>query len=234
MSRPTSTYLEVAKLVLWYIWGILHHGISFTPGPLTLTAFSDIDWASDPIDCCSTTGLLVSWSLSYFKVRQKAEYFISFSHRDQILGFSHHSCRDLLASNFFQGFANFLPHVHVLWWENISAIVLSANPVFHSRIKHMEVDFYYVCEKVLHKDSCVHFVSGKYNFTDIFTKPLPTPSFLHQQRKLLVDSSSCCLREDVADEASFGLKNSPRRKKKAEVTVEIWRRFLIWWNTSFY
>ena len=44
----------------------------------------------------------------------------------------------------------------------------------------MEVEFYYVREKVLCRDSCVHFVSGKDNFADIFTKPLPTPSLLHQ------------------------------------------------------
>ena len=28
--------------------------------------------------------------------------------------------------------------------------------------------------------------------------------------------------------------NSPRRKKKPEVTIEIWKRFLIWWNAPFY
>ena len=68
MSRPTSTHLKAAKRVLRYIRGILHHGISFTPSPMTLTTFSDVDWASDPTDYCSTTSLLISWSLSYFMV----------------------------------------------------------------------------------------------------------------------------------------------------------------------
>lgn len=113
MSRPTSTHLEAVKHVLRHIRGILHHGIFFTPGPLTLIAFSNVDWAGDPTNRCSTTGLLVSWSLSYF-VYQKAEYCISFFHRGWISGFSHHSCRDLLASNFAWGIMNFLPHVPVL------------------------------------------------------------------------------------------------------------------------
>ena len=43
MSRPTSNHLEAAKRVLRYFRGILHHGISFTPGPLTLTTFSVVD-----------------------------------------------------------------------------------------------------------------------------------------------------------------------------------------------
>ena len=59
MSCPTTVHLEAAKRILRYIKGTLSHGISFTPGPLTFTAFSDADWAGDPSDHRSTTGLLV-------------------------------------------------------------------------------------------------------------------------------------------------------------------------------
>ena len=59
MSHPTTTHLEAAKRVLRYIRGTLHFGISFTPGPLTLTVFSNADWAGDPTNRRSTTGLLV-------------------------------------------------------------------------------------------------------------------------------------------------------------------------------
>ena len=59
MSKPTSTHLEAAKHVLRYVKGSIHHGIHFFLGPLTLTTFSDVDWAEDPIDRCTTTGLLV-------------------------------------------------------------------------------------------------------------------------------------------------------------------------------
>ena len=69
MSHPTSTHFEVAKRFLRYIKGTLHFGISFTPGPLTLTVFSDADWTGDPKNRRSTTRLLVfpgpnpiSWS----------------------------------------------------------------------------------------------------------------------------------------------------------------------------
>lgn len=69
MSSPTSAHLEAAKHVLRYVRGTLTHGISITPGPLTLTAFSDADRSGYPTECCSTNGLLVflgpspiSWS----------------------------------------------------------------------------------------------------------------------------------------------------------------------------
>ena len=69
MSNPTTLHLEAAKRVLRYLRGTLYHGISFSSSPLTLTAFSDADWAEDLFDRRSTAGLLVflgpspiSWS----------------------------------------------------------------------------------------------------------------------------------------------------------------------------
>ena len=69
MQFPTTTYLEVAKRVLKYVRGTLSHGIYFSLGPLTLTAFTDVDWVGDPFDRKSTTGFMVflgpnpiSWS----------------------------------------------------------------------------------------------------------------------------------------------------------------------------
>ena len=59
MTAPTSTHLTAAKRVLRYIKGTLYHGIAFTPGPLSLSVFSNADWAGDPNDRRSTSGLLV-------------------------------------------------------------------------------------------------------------------------------------------------------------------------------
>ena len=104
----------------------------------------------------------------------------------------------------------FLSHVLVLWCDNASTIALSANLVFHSGTKHIEVDYHYVCEKVLRRDLCVRFVSGKDNLADMFTKPLPSPSFLLQHCKLLLDASPSCLRGDVN---VHGSSNSKKQKE---------------------
>ena len=45
----------------------------------------------------------------------------------------------------------FLTYIPVIWRDNVLAIVLSANPVFHSRTKHLEVDYLFTHEKVLRK-----------------------------------------------------------------------------------
>ena len=69
MQHPTTSHFDAAKRVLRYVRGTLHFGIHVDPGPITLSAFSDANWAGDPSDRKSTTSILVflgsspiSWS----------------------------------------------------------------------------------------------------------------------------------------------------------------------------
>ena len=59
MQSPTEIHLIAAKRVLRYVQGTLSHGVLFQPCPMALTAFTDSDWAGNPVDRRSTTGFLV-------------------------------------------------------------------------------------------------------------------------------------------------------------------------------
>jgi hypothetical protein len=61
-----------------------------------------------------------------------------------------------------------------LWCDNIWAKYLLANPVFHSRTKHIEVDYHFVRDRVSRKLLEIDFVSSKDQVFDGFTKALPT------------------------------------------------------------
>lgn len=60
----------------------------------------------------------------------------------------------------------------VLWCDNFGATYLSANPVFHARTKHIEVNFHFVRERVAHKALDIKFVSSQDQLVDGLTKPL--------------------------------------------------------------
>jgi hypothetical protein len=59
----------------------------------------------------------------------------------------------------------------------MGATYLSANPVFHARAKHIEIDFHFVRERVMKKQLEIRFIPSKDQMADSFTKPLPAGSF---------------------------------------------------------
>ena len=66
----------------------------------------------------------------------------------------------------------FLPHPPLLWCDNVTALAIAINPVFHARTKHIEVDYHFVSEKVLRRDVMLKFISTHDQLVDLFTKSL--------------------------------------------------------------
>jgi hypothetical protein len=77
-----------------------------------------------------------------------------------------------------------LPRPPSLWCDNIGATYLTAKPVFHRRMKHVEIDYHFVRERVAMKQLEVLAISSKDQVADIMTKALPTPAFKHFRNNL--------------------------------------------------
>ena len=79
----------------------------------------------------------------------------------------------------------FISTALTLWCDNVSALAIASNPVFHARTKYIEVDFHFVRERVLRKDLAVKFVSTLDQLADIFTKSLSPNRFLALRSNLM-------------------------------------------------
>jgi len=75
----------------------------------------------------------------------------------------------------------------IIWCDNLGAMYLSANPVFHARTKHIEIDYHFVRDRVAKKEIQIRFISSRDQHADVFTKPLPASSFTAFRFKLRVD-----------------------------------------------
>jgi hypothetical protein len=60
----------------------------------------------------------------------------------------------------------------VLWCDNLDDTYLSANPTFHARMKHVEVDYHFVGERVENGSLEIRFISTRYQVEDGFTKAI--------------------------------------------------------------
>ncbi|CAB4293416.1 unnamed protein product [Prunus armeniaca] len=96
----------------------------------------------------------------------------------------------------------------IIWCDNISSIALASNPVFHSRTKHLGVDYHYVREKVIRSELAVNFICSLDQLADLFTKGLSSARFKLLVSKLPVVSCAVSLWGDVRQRLSSYLNSN--------------------------
>ena len=84
-----------------------------------------------------------------------------------------------------------------LWCDNVSALAIASNPIFHARTKHVEVDYHFVGEHVSCMDLQVKYIATRDQLADIFTKSLSIARFGFLRSKIMVSIDPMVLRGDV-------------------------------------
>jgi len=84
-----------------------------------------------------------------------------------------------------------------LWCDNIGATYLAANPVFHARTKHVEINFYFVRDHIAAKTLQILFIPSKKQIADVLTKLVASNRFPWFCSKLNVQAFPLTLRGDV-------------------------------------
>ena len=72
------------------------------------------------------------------------------------------------------------PQQPTIYYDNVGTTYLCVNPVFHSRMKHVEIDFHFVHDQVSNGNLSVSHVSSQDQLVNALTKPLS-----HQRLLLL-------------------------------------------------
>ncbi|XP_020203929.1 uncharacterized protein LOC109789404 [Cajanus cajan] len=191
MQSPRHFHFSAVQRIIKYLLGTSRRGLFFPKNsPLQLQAYSDADWAGCPNTRRSTTGWCIflgnapiSWKCkkqdSVSKSSIEAENCAMYAACSEIIWL-----RGLLTE---LGLSQAQPTpLHV---DNTSAIQIAANPVYHERTKHIEVDCHSIRDAYDRRVINLPHVSTSIQIADIFTKTLPRQRHNFLLGKLmLVDS----------------------------------------------
>ncbi|PKU70391.1 Retrovirus-related Pol polyprotein from transposon TNT 1-94 [Dendrobium catenatum] len=187
MHDPHPKHFYLLKRLLRYIKGTLQFGLPITKTDLILKSFSDADWAGDPDTRKSTSGYcsflgesLIMWTVKKQKTVSRSstesEFRALVALTSDIIWI-----RRLLAE-----FGVQQDYPTNLYCDNMSAIALANNPVFHSRTKHIEIDQKFLRDHIQKNNINLHPISTLDQVADILTKPLSTPRFHTLRSKLTI------------------------------------------------
>jgi hypothetical protein len=177
MKDPTQHHMAAAINLLRYLLGTQGVGLVFGGAPI-LRAWSDADYAGSESDGKSTSGWLctiggapVVWSSKKQSTVAastcEAEFISACGVVKEVL-WLRLLCMEL---------GNDIQLPTTLHCDNQSAIQLLHNHQFSHKIKHINVAYHFVRERLALGHIVLQYVPTKENVADVLTKPLPNPAF---------------------------------------------------------
>jgi hypothetical protein len=201
LSEPTDEHMLAGLHVLKFLKNHPGKGLFFSSSSsLCIKGFSDSDWGACPDTRRSTTGYCFFLGNSLVSWKSKKQTVVSRSSSEaEYRAVAQATCEGQWLLYLLQDFKVSHDGPMVIYCDNQSALHIAANPVFHERTKHIEIDCHVVRDKV--QAGILHLlpVSSKDQVADILTKSLhPGPFYCLESKLGLLDIHSS-LREAVKE-----------------------------------
>jgi hypothetical protein len=178
LSAPTTIHFNAAIRVLHYLKSCPGRGLFFPrDSSLRLIGFSDADWAGCKDTRRSISGQCFFIGKSLVSWRTKKQLTVSRSSSEaEYRALAAATCELQWLLYLFADLQLTCSQLPVLYCDNRSAIHIAANPVFHERTKHLEIDCHIVREKLHAGILKLLPVPSQHQLADFFTKALlPQP-----------------------------------------------------------
>ena len=165
MQEPMKAHMVIVKRILRYIKGTLEYGLLYSNDKVSPSFFCDADWVVSWLSKKQPTVALSTTETEY-RVATQA------------------TCEGTWLEMLLKDLEVKIQRPLVIYCDNISAILLAKNPIFHAHTKHIEVHYHFVREKIVEGIIDLRHIKTEDQVGDIFTKPLPKEKFFKFSRKL--------------------------------------------------
>jgi hypothetical protein len=190
MHDPRIGHMEVVYRILRYLKGTPRRGLWFKKnGHLNLEGYCDVDWASSRDDRRSTSsycvfvgGNLVSW-------RSKKQAVVARSTAEaEYRAMALSLCEMMWLKGLLKELRLLRNERLMLHCDNIAAINIANNPVQFDRTKHVEIDRFFIKEKLDSGILRLGYVKSRSQLADYFTKGLgPSENELSCNKMGMID-----------------------------------------------
>ncbi|KAL0440589.1 UNVERIFIED_CONTAM: Retrovirus-related Pol polyprotein from transposon RE2 [Sesamum latifolium] len=190
IQHPREPHWDAAIHLVQYLKGTSSLGLFFAvDSPLTLSAFSDSDWASCFDTRCSVTGYCIFMGGSLISLKTKKQATVSRSSNEaEYRSMASTVCELLWISYILGDFGVTVSSPIPFHCDNKAAVHITENPVFHERTKHLDIDCHIVRDRFKSGFILPHHVSTHQQIADLFTTALPAPQFTRLVSRLGMSS----------------------------------------------
>ncbi|XP_058765293.1 uncharacterized mitochondrial protein AtMg00810-like [Vicia villosa] len=169
---PTTVHWAAVLCICRYLRGSQFKSLLFpSSSSLELRAYSDADWAGDPIDRKSTTGFCIFLGDSLISWKSKKQDIVSHSSTEAEYRAMTSTTTEIVWLRWLLfDMGVILSEPTSMYYDNKSAIQIAHNSVFHERTKHIEIDCHYTRHHLQHGTITLPFVSSALQIADLFMK----------------------------------------------------------------
>ncbi|GJX59588.1 zinc finger, CCHC-type containing protein [Tanacetum coccineum] len=186
MQDPKDHHLKAVKQVIRYIKGTKEHGIIYKKeGGCKITGYSDSSYGINTDQGKGTTGIVFYFGESPITwCTQKQPTVALSSCESEFMAATGAACQALWLKRLLSELTGWEEKRITLKVDNVSAIALVRNPVFHGRSKHIDIRYHFIRECVENGHINVEHVRGELQRADILTKALPRLKFVTMRQML--------------------------------------------------